>query len=203
MVRAMTVDGWYWGLQAGSAIAALFAFVFLVGTTLVGRQLHQRDTSRMLALETELASAKNSLAAQREKTARAEQDVLELQRRIQPRRIAPDQRATLVDLLRASQPKGLVTITSLLGDVEGNTYAAQINEILTSAGWPTTGVNRVVMNGLPTQGIAMAARSAREVPPFAVALQQAFERGGIEILGAEKPILPPGVLELIVGIKPF
>ncbi len=140
---------------------------------------------------------------QQERAAKAEADLLLLEERIKPRRLSALQRREVVAHLSASPHKGQITITALLGDIEGNTLAAQFDEILLAAGWTTNGVDRVVVNGRAPEGVGMAIQNAAAVPPFAVSLQQAFEAVGVEILGAEKPLLPPGVVELIVGIKPL
>ncbi|HXI39415.1 MAG TPA: hypothetical protein VNH83_05530, partial [Bryobacteraceae bacterium] len=55
------------------------------------------------------------LAKQQEKTAAAERELLQLQRRMEPRRISADQRARLIRLL-AGGPKGKVDIGCVLGD---------------------------------------------------------------------------------------
>lgn len=60
--KLRSMDDWYWWLQVGSVFTALVASAFLVGTTLVGRAINNRDSARLVMLETDLEAAKADAA---------------------------------------------------------------------------------------------------------------------------------------------
>lgn len=140
-------------------------------------------------------------AQQRERAARAEKDLLELQERIKPRRISADQRERLIAALR-NLPKGPVIVTCVLGDGEAIAFANQIVDSLKSAGWPVDGVNQVVYTPNNPVGFFVRVRSAANAPPYAGALQQAFNSVEIRLDGQQVPTLSEGVVEIVVGNKP-
>lgn len=141
------------------------------------------------------------LAKQQEKTATAERDLLQLQRRMEPRRISAEQRARLVVLL-SSGPKGKVGIGCVLGDGEGQAFANDVDGVLKASGWETTGVSQGAYSGGNPIGFGIIVRSAISAPPFAAVLQRAFFSIGIPMAGAENPQLADGAVQILVGNKP-
>ena len=141
------------------------------------------------------------LARQQEKTATAERALLQLQRRMEPRRISADQRARLVEIL-SNGPKGKVSINCVLGDAEGQAFADDIDSVLKASGWDNSGVNQGVYSGGNPVGFGIVVRSAIDAPPYAVTLQRAFFSIGIPMAGAEKLDVPEGAVEILVGNKP-
>ena len=142
------------------------------------------------------------LGEQKEKTADAEKSLLELQIRMQPRRISPEQRARLIAIL-AQGPKGKVSINCVLGDGEGHTFANDIDDVLKASGWETTGVNQAVFGGGGNPvGFFLRIHDAVTAPPSAVLLQRAFFSVGLPIDGVVLPSLTEGTIEILVGNKP-
>jgi hypothetical protein len=140
------------------------------------------------------------LAKQQEKTATAEHALLALQRRMEPRRISPEQRARLIEILSHS-PKGKVVIDCVLGDAEGQTFANDIEGVLKASGWEA-GTNQGVYSGGNPVGFGILVRNAATAPQYATILQKAFFAIGIPLAGAERPDLPEGTVQIVVGNKP-
>jgi hypothetical protein len=163
---------------------------------------------RTLALQKAAADAKAAqqkveieLAKQQEKTASAERSLLQLQRRMEPRRISADQRARLVEIL-SNGPKGKVSIHCVLGDGEGQAFANDIDAVLKASGWDNPGVTQGAYSGGNPVGFGILVRNAITAPPYATALQKAFFSVGIPMPGVENSQLAEGIVEILVGNKP-
>ena len=183
----------------------------------IGNLKLRSDTTEVgiLAARTEAANAtqkaaaataaqqrvETDLAKQQEKAATAERALLQLQRRMEPRKISADQRVRLMEILSGG-PKGQVAIGCVLGDGEGQTFANDIEGVLKASGWETTGVSQGAYSGGNPIGFGIIVRSATSAPPFASALQRAFFSIGIPMAGAENPQLAEGTVQILVGNKP-
>lgn len=173
------------------------------------KTISAKTNERAQALEAEAANAKLSqqkveleLGKQQERAANAERSLLELQRRVEPRRLSPEQRTRLIAVL-SSGPRGPVSVTCVLGDSDGCPFAEQIKEVLTASGWTDVdGVNQAVFGGGSPIGFGIIVRSAVTAPSFAGHLQQAFFSIGLPLGGVEKADAPEGVVQIIVGHKP-
>jgi len=139
-------------------------------------------------------------ARQRERAARAEKELVEIQERIKPRRITDAQRATLIKAL-TNAAKGPVTIATPIGDAEAQMFARQIREILESSGWKSVRFTQNLFKGTPV-GLSVNVRDGNKVPFYAEMLRQAFESSGIPIYGAYNPELTDEAVQLLVGMKP-
>jgi hypothetical protein len=137
---------------------------------------------------------------QRERAARAERDLLELQQRVEPRRLTATQRTNLIDLLTKTPHKGHVPVRSPIGDGEANNFASELYEVLKAAGWPNPDIARIGAAGGTPNGLTILVRNAKSAPPYARALQDAFTQAGIALLGMEITDLSTDV-ELFVGRK--
>jgi hypothetical protein len=134
--------------------------------------------------------------------AEAEKALLELQRRINWRRITPEQEKEMVGVLKQSPDKATVEISCVLGDGEGLAFALQIDHILKEAGWTTSGVNQGVYSPNNPIGLFIEVRSEKTVPQRAGLLQQAFTQVGIPLPGSLRPTLAEGAVLIVVGNKP-
>jgi hypothetical protein len=142
------------------------------------------------------------LAKQQEKTTIAERSLLELQRRMGPRRISAEQRARLLGILKTG-PKGKVSISCVSGDSEGQTFANEIAELLIASGWQIPdGVAQAMYSGRNPVGFGIVVRSAVGAPIYAAVLQRAFFSIGIPMEGRENPRFDEGAVEILVGNKP-
>lgn len=140
------------------------------------------------------------LVRQRERAARAEKELVEIQERLKPRRITDAQRGLLIQALQKS-PKGPLTIATPIGDAEAQMFARQIREILESSGWKGVRFTQNLFKGTPV-GLSVNVRDGNKVPLFAEMLRQAFESSGTPIYEAYNPELTDETVQLLVGMKP-
>jgi hypothetical protein len=141
------------------------------------------------------------LAKQQEKTATAERQLADLKETIRPRRLTEEQQTALIGLLSGT-PKGKVSITCVMGDGEGKAFATQVDAVLKSAGWTTSGVSQGVFSPDDPVGFGIRVRSAISAPPWARRLQEAFFSIGTPMEGVENPEQTDGTVEIVVGRKP-
>lgn len=165
---------------------------------------------KVAALQTDASNARAAqqhvqieLAKQQTIAANAEKDLANLRKVIAPRRLTPEQIATLTKLL-SMEPKGSIGITCVMGDGEGNAFATQIDGVLKAAGWAVVGggVSQAAYTGGDPIGIGIAVHSVTTVLPYIVHLQQAFFSIGIPLQGVVVPSTPEGNPTIIVGHKP-
>jgi hypothetical protein len=116
-----------------------------------------------------------------------------------PRHLTEDTQRTLVATLSAKTgPTLKVSITCVMGDVEGNKYAHELLKVLKSAGWPAEGVNQAVFTG-PVEGLHIVVQSQNV--PAAARLQHALVSVGIEAPGELRTGMPPDQIDVIVGAR--
>jgi hypothetical protein len=140
---------------------------------------------------------------QRERAAKAERDLLSVKSAIAPRGFSTAERAKLIAALRAAPVKGKVSINCVLGDGEGFAFANEVDKILKTGGWETTGVSQGAYGpgGNPI-GFGVVVHSAASAPPHAATLQAAFKAAGLDLPGAIDANIPEGTVEILVGNKP-
>ena len=140
------------------------------------------------------------IAQQRQRAARAEKDLVEIQERIRPRLITDAQRALLIQALTKS-PKGSVRIDTVIGDGEALIFARQIKEILKASGWTDVHLSHSIYTGSPV-GLSMTVRDGNKTPLFAVALAEAIESIGIPVKRGYNSEIPEETIKILVGMKP-
>lgn len=246
----MSVEWWKSFFEIGGVVLLFLTFAFGAGFMLTGKVVSQRQESQLRQFDKQLTDAKNELAAQQERAARAEQNaaeakttaaqtseratvlekeaadakaaqkkveidlakqqektataeqaLLQVQRRIEPRKISADQRARLVEIL-SHGPKGRVAINCVLGDGEGQAFANDIDAVLKASGWESAGVKQGAYSGGNPIGFGILVRNAMSAPAYAAALQRAFFSIGMPMGGAEDSKIPDGAVEILVGNKP-
>lgn len=224
----MSLESWKTIFEIGGVILLFLTFVFGTGAVLVGKRINslqakqlqqfnidlskqqeraanaERDAAeakstaseasdRTLALESDAANAK-------ERAAKAEKALLELQRRIEPRRVSPEQQARLISVL-SSAPNGAVSISCVVGDAEGCALARQIADILSASGYPQPNLDQGMWDRNPT-GLSIIVHSVATAPPYAAAIQQAFFSIGLPMGGREDPRTSDRTVKILVGNKP-
>ena len=137
------------------------------------------------------------LNKQKEAAANAERSLLELQRRIAPRRITPEQKSRLVTLLK-NGAKGDLYVQCASTAREATDFANEIRDILVAAGFETPGVGRI-MSPDRVPGVAIVVHTAANAPAHAAAIQRAFFSVGIPLEGIESHIFGPGQVQIIVA----
>src|SRR5258708_164949 len=77
------------------------------------------------------------LSKQKELTARAQKDLLELQERVKPRHLTAEQAKELIQSLKG-QPKGQLEIRTLVGNPESHNFGLELKEVFKASGWTVT-----------------------------------------------------------------
>ena len=202
----MTLDSWNSIFQVLSVVLLGLTFAIGAGAIWTGHRINQREATRLVALETDLTTAKGLLAQQQERAAKAERDLLTLRQKIAPRIISDDQRASLIAALKASENKGLVILVSQVGDSESSQYAVQIEGILKAAEWPFAAPRQAGITPSPGDthvGLLLGVRDPSKPPPHGLALQQAFAAVGIEMHVEQASRMQDDAVELMVNNKPM
>lgn len=161
---------------------------------LVNAQQRLADTQRKLAV-----------AQQQEEEARlALQQNLEAVRRNQlPRTVTAVQRTHLIDLLK-QYPGGIVELQSPLGDAESSTYARELSDALTSAGWKTVTTNVAAViypNSVPQHGLIMEVHDGKAASPYAFVFLNWLRSIRANPQVQFNPDMHEDVILLVVGIK--
>jgi hypothetical protein len=154
------------------------------------QEAQTQDVSR---LQAELEKARQVAAA-------AEKAAAVASSRIAPRTLTAQQLSALSTAL-FGPPHTKVDIVAVLGDAESFSFARQLDTVLTTAGWSTSGVSQAVFTGTP-QGVIIVVQSAQNPEPAAARLQQALKSIGIEAPAEVQANLPEHSIKLIVGHKP-
>lgn len=138
-------------------------------------------------------------AKQRERTAKAETELLVLQESLKPRRLTLPQRTRLINDLFKGE-RGEIVIHFASGDAEAEHFATDIAEVLHVSGWTVSSLNSSVFLGGPTPiGLHMTVQDPQA--PRVPALLSAFEHIGISVPVTINPKANPSV-QLTVGTKP-
>lgn len=192
-IMSLTVENVYWFSQVFSLIL-LIGTVLLGGVALIaGKKLNDRQSAEMLTLATKLEE-------QREKAAKAETSLLELQERIKPRHL---DRAKFVSFLKEYK-SGPFDIQCAATDVEARNFAIEIQSAFWEAGWRQVRLGDQNIFFPQPIGLKLWIHSADEeaIPAHAGAVQQAFKHIKIPIATETREGQEKGTLILLVGSKP-
>lgn len=158
--------------------------------------------ARVAGLEQDVATATTEMAKQQARAATAERNLLEFQERFAPRVITAEQHKKLVDLLRAG-PKGEITLSCIGDDVEGCAFTRQIWKVLKDSDWPPIKGNDIQFTLADNSvGQAIFVHDVHNVPPYAAALQKAFESVGIHLDGVSSERRQAGEVVVKIAHKP-
>lgn len=174
----MTLEDWNTVFQFGSAILLGLTFLFGTAAILTGQILSRRQEARIASAQWDAAQANeraaeaeagtatalvetaaikeraNKLeleaAKQRERAARAEKELLELQQRLAWRTFTTEQKRRFIAEL--SQFRGTRVVLLRIGDMEADLFARQIISILREAKWSLT-ENFAGVLGPPEYGV--------------------------------------------------
>lgn len=138
---------------------------------------------------------------QRERAAKAEKALLELQEKLKDRHLTAPQRVDLIKFLNRSSDGAIEVICAGGQNPEPCLFASEIVEILKSTGWTVSFSNgNLFLGGVPPVGLTIQIDG--QAPPRATALWQAFENIGLaaSITGKEGRVSDK--ILLIVGSKP-
>jgi len=138
--------------------------------------------------------------AERERAAKIEKELLELQERTKPWRLTPTQRAKIADKLSRGQ-KGTLLVLHLAGNGESQDFATDIVEVLVATGWTVTR-SGIVPIGIVPAGLSIDFHDDIQIPQVSslqLALESALE---LSVQARLRPTSPANTFVLIVGSKP-
>jgi hypothetical protein len=164
------------------------------------QQILDRNNSRLNLAAEQLGKTNAQLSLQVELL---KSNNLALYEEIQPRRITPEKKKILVDLLK-NAPKGKVTVGSRDSDLEAWVYMRQIADVLKTSGFETE-TNDVIAGGPTCFGIAYLLQNNNPAPIHAVMISKIFESQGISSNAVSVDVetnMPAGYFEIWVGTKP-
>ena len=174
--------------QWAMAVFGFLTAVAMVASIMASARISSIKDAQLSALKQEQTATKEEVTAVREQQ--------------EPRALNTQQRAKVLEILRA-EPKGTISVLgAAMGDGEALTFATELRQLLQSAGW---GVEAFAANWASTWnpvGVILIVRTQEEAPAYAGTLQRAFRAADItaeEMLDAKIQV---GSLRLIVGHKP-
>lgn len=163
-------------------ILVLLTFALGAGALMTGNRINEKQTSRLVTLETELAKSK-------ERAAIAERQLLEIKEGLKPRVVSLENVARLREALAAITDKVPLRVGIAGGDAEAHAFGGQLIEALTAAGWKVDGLTL-----MDVTGTGMALVVAKSVPPYVKRLFAAFGAGGVHLPIQEDPNLPKSLV---------
>jgi hypothetical protein len=182
-----TVEGWYSIFQMLSVIFVMLTVGTGAGTIITGYIANRRQaksiadaTSKASEAGQEVARLQISVAEAERKRAEAERALLEVQGRLEPRVITPEQRQRFRFLMQPL-PKGKVEIRFAAGNNESTQFASALAELFAESGCEVISPH-VAFNSTAAgvSGIGLRIKNDHAVPRHAVSLQKTLERIGIE-----------------------
>jgi hypothetical protein len=216
-ILSMSVEFWNSVFQWGSVLLVAVTFVFGAGALWTSNRINARQTERLVALETALASAKTELAEQQERAAKAEIELAALRRNALPRSITFDTEAFVAELKDA--PRSNVVLWYVPGDHEVYDLSTRIAGALHLAGWtpapvpipiPETETHEALSGTRRAETMSPLARvggqygvtlTARTMP-FGPLMRAIGKATSGQVATFADPRLPEGVIRVIVGPKP-
>ena len=162
----------------------------------------QADAARAIERTSmlELENAKQQLEndQQRERTAKAEKDLLLMKEGLKPRHLTVEQLTSLLKDLSSGE-RGEIQIDFVSGNLEAENFALDIAKVLHATGWTVGKMGATTFLGKTPVGVSMIVRDPET--PRVSSLVSAFEHIGISVpvkpsSKASDPVL------LIIGHKP-
>jgi hypothetical protein len=142
-----------------------------------------------------LQASEAELQATKKKTA-------ELEQKLAPRQLSPDQRTEFIAAL-ANAPRGPVTIAYVSPQAESTAFVQQVRSLIVDAGFTVSAPSEYALGytiaAPPPWFVAIIAVPGQQ-PPYASAIQEAFKHIGIEAIGTDgSHIAKPGELKIYIG----
>lgn len=100
----------------------------------------------------------------------------------------------------SNKPKGDFTIKCISGDEGSFRYAKDIEKLLIAAGYKSNGIAQTVFR-TPPKGVSIIVKGINSAPPYAGAVQKAFELIGIDAPAEVNAYYPENTLTIVVGQK--
>jgi hypothetical protein len=190
-MNTKSVEGWYIIFQMLSVLFVMLTVGTGAGTIITGYIANRRQTKAIAEANTradnasaDVAKLQISVAEAERKRAEAERALLELQQRLMPRSITPEQTAKFIEFVKDA-PKGKVKLTAVAAaDNEPLKFAQILHGLLSNAGYSVEDkIGGFVSTGSPISGIVIKIRDAQAPPTHAAAIQKGLEYIGITTPG--------------------
>lgn len=193
-IASWVLSGWL--SEAKDAEIARFQSESKTATSVADARAAEANARASEAAE-RVSSLELQVAAQQERAARAEAELLE---RIRPRHLTVDQRDQLIARL-STKPKGFAHVQCPSNDGEACVFAEELQGVLNDAGWKTDFVHAVLIR-VPT-GVQVSQQSEGDGRPEMNALFAALRAFGVDTSAVFDPDLPAADhIRLLVGRKP-
>ena len=121
-----------------------------------------------------------------------------LENKLLPRRVTPEQREQIIELLKDT-PKGELILHTLRMDDEAKQYALDVKHVLVDSGFIVKDQKGVVIE--LTSGLWISVRSIADAPQYADDIIGAFKKAGLEMYGGIDMDMPKGIVHIGVGQK--
>lgn len=172
----------------------------------------QKDVANLQKAASDAKAAQQrvetELERQKERTAIAERNLLELQERVKLRHLTAAQRKNLIDFLNTpatlAVARGPLRVERLVFDDAAQPFALEIKEAFDAAGWNSGDVGREMnaAGGAVAIGVVVVFHSAQAIPEHAGVVRGALRAAGLEPTLGENPNVPEGMVEILIGVKP-
>lgn len=155
----------------------------------------------------EVGALQNETQRMKKQTEELRRGNLELEAKIQPRAITPEQTANVIRLLGTNQDDTEITVfLDRIDDPERALFGKQVNDVLSSAGFKTSfrGWEGLALGGPVTIffGLTIQVNPTNQ-PVSAKRILDAFNQSGVEMLGAYNPGLPSNSAQVVIGYKRY
>lgn len=206
----------WWANNTGLLAAVFTAFAALLGVAswvLSGRVSDAKDAALVTYQENaskELDAEKDrrgrmelALEQQKESTAKAQKELLEIQERARPRTIDDAARKAMVHWLEINPPTGTFRMMFVNTTTEAADFSKAIEEVLTAARWKVSHRGGVAFLGRLPIGLRIW-YSDKEPSMAAIVLADAFQRAGFSSTFEKRAVTEVKIDEtvLLVGAKP-
>lgn len=206
-IWSWTVEDWNTAFQVLTTIFVAGTVLTGLGTVFTGRLVTKRQAQELAATKARTTKLQTDLAAQQERAANAERQLLEVQERFKPRTMSPREQNSLLGLLRSysslarqarEKNRETLWIVHPSGDTEATEFASMLTGLFVSAGWAPN--LRAVPLSEHEVGIVILVRDRNNLPQLAQALKRVLEEARIPFSLKSEPSTDERTW-LIVGSK--
>jgi hypothetical protein len=213
-IKAQTMRIWSWTVDDWNTAFQVLTTMFVAGTVLTGlgamftdRAVRKRQAEELAITKANTVKLQTDLAAQQERAAKAEKELLEVQERFKPRTMSQSEQNNLVGLLRAyaslareakEKNRETLWIVHPTGDTEATVFASMLTGLFIQAGWEPN--LRDLALSEHTVGLEILVQDANNLPLLAQALKRVLEEARIPFAVKSEPNTDARTW-LIVGSK--
>ena len=193
-IWSWTVDDWNTAFQVLTVVFVAGTVATGLGTVLTDRTIRKRQAEELATTKANTIKLQTDLAAQQERAAKAEKELLEVQERFKPRTMSQSEQSNLLGLLRASvslvreakeKNRETLWIIHPSGDTEATVFASMLTGLFVQAGWEPN--LRAMPLAEHTVGIEILVRDANNLPLLAQALKRVLDEAHIPFAVKSEP----------------